>query len=674
MAGDPYKYFRVEARELLDVLGRGALDLEKAPPSADLMARLLRAAHTLKGAARVVKQGRIADHAHRLEDVFTGLRDQAVRPSREDINGVLGVLDEISACVATLDDDGRQPAAGAAPAAERQEPARFARLETADLNAVAHGVTEAQGQIGNLRQHFHEIRRIGRLVDLASVQLAQPRIEHAAATLEDVRIRVSALQRELSSAVDQIDRETHALADAAARLRLAPAAALFAFLERAARDVSVEVGKPVAFVAHGGEVRLDPEVLTMLQGALLQLVRNAVAHGIEPATTRRAAGKPMEGRVTVSVARRGSAITFTCADDGGGIDFAAVRRALETRGSRVLDDGLVDEARLVQRLLEGGITTSPRVSGVAGRGIGLDIVREAAERLGGRVALKTEAGQGTTIELAVPAVVASFEALLVEAGGTMAAVPLDAVTRTIRVTAGDIVETDAGQAVFAEGRTIQLRSLARILRPGQPQANAADNAPAFVVEAGGRGAAFSVDRVLGVATVVAQPMPALAPALEVIAGAALDATGAPRLVLDPNGLVASGEAIDARHGSEPPARKSILVVDDSLTTRMLEQSILESAGYDVALATSAEEGLEKARRGAYALFLVDVEMPGMDGFTFIEQVRADPLLRGIPAILVTSRASVDDRQRGREVGAQGYIVKSDFDQRALLEQIGALVR
>ena len=122
------------------------------------------------------------------------------------------------------------------------------------------------------------------------------------------------------------------------------------------------------------------------------------------------------------------------------------------------------------------------------------------------------------------------------------------------------------------------------------------------------------------------------------------------------------------------ARLPILVIDDSLTTRMLEQSILESAGYDVTLARSAEEALDQARAARFALFLVDVEMPGMDGFTFIEQVRADPLLRGTPSILVTSRASAADQQRGRDVGAAGYVVKDDFDQRALLERIRSLVR
>jgi two-component system chemotaxis sensor kinase CheA len=182
-----------------------------------------------------------------------------------------------------------------------------------------------------------------------------------------------------------------------------------------------------------------------------------------------------------------------------------------------------------------------------------------------------------------------------------------------------------------------------------------------------------VDRVVGTAAVVSRPFPQLAPVSAVVAGASLDASGHAQLLLDPDGLVSAAQRATVPASGAVARRRSILVIDDSLTTRMLEQSILESAGYDVALASSGEEALEKARRERYALFLVDVEMPGMDGFTFIERARSEPALQNTPAILVTSRSSADDQQRGLDVGAQGYIIKGDFDQGELLEHIRALV-
>ena len=186
-------------------------------------------------------------------------------------------------------------------------------------------------------------------------------------------------------------------------------------------------------------------------------------------------------------------------------------------------------------------------------------------------------------------------------------------------------------------------------------------------------AAIGVDKLLGAARAVVRPIPDLTPNKDMVSGVFLDSEGTPQIILDAEGLVdeilQSGVTWTATGG----AHEVILIVDDSLTTRMLEQSILETAGYEVALAQSAEQALEMAQGNRYALFLVDVEMPGMDGFSFIERIRADPTLRHIPAILVTSRSSPEDKQRGVDVGAQGYVVKSEFNQSDLLSLIRRLL-
>jgi two-component system chemotaxis sensor kinase CheA len=208
--------------------------------------------------------------------------------------------------------------------------------------------------------------------------------------------------------------------------------------------------------------------------------------------------------------------------------------------------------------------------------------------------------------------------------------------------------------------------------------SAARDWTAIIVAAGAGLAAIGVDRLLGIGRMVVRPLPDRMTASPIVAGASLDAEGNPQLVLDPDGLVAAAlgtpsAARGERDERDAPSRpRQILVVDDSLTTRMLEQSILESAGYDVDVALSGEEALECLSRNPYALMLVDVEMPGMDGFTLIERIRAEPSLRHIPAILVTSRDAAEDRRRGSEVGAQGYIVKSAFDQAELLTMIRSL--
>jgi two-component system, chemotaxis family, sensor kinase CheA len=692
MAADPYRYFRIEARELLEQMGQGALDLEKPAPSPDLVSRMLRLAHTLKGAARVVRQPQIAESAHQLEELFTAVRDSPDRPAREQIDRVLALLDAMSARLAALTPaaaPATAPASGPAPETHEPpapEPLEGFRPDAADMQAVVEGVAQAQTQLGVLRPRVEQADRIRHLIELVEDQLAairsrdtihagdRPALAKALSMVDELRGRFGALDRSVAYGIEQIDRELRLVADAAARLQLVPVSSVFRFLERAARDAAQALGTRIAFETSGGAVRVDADVLGIVRGALLQMVRNAVAHGIEPPDARRAAGKSDEGRVGIAVVRRGASIAFSCMDDGRGVDAAAVRRAIERRSGTSAAAAIPDDA-VIPMLLRGGLSTSASVTEVSGRGIGLDVARAAAERLGGALTMTSEPGRGTTIELMMPSSVASFSALLVEVGSVTAALPLDAVRHTMRVGADDIVPSPRGNSILHGGVCIPLRALMAGSANGGRAANGGAAYSAVVIESDGRSAAFAVDHVLGTASIVVRPLPDLAPAIPAVVGASLDAVGHPRIVLDPDALVADAALIPtaAATGTTAVERPRILVIDDSLTTRMLEQSILESAGYDVTLASSAEEGLEKARLGEFRLCLVDVEMPGMDGFTFIEQVRLDPALRQMPCILVTSRASAEDRQRGRDVGADGYVVKGDFDQRALLDRIRSLV-
>jgi two-component system chemotaxis sensor kinase CheA len=366
-------------------------------------------------------------------------------------------------------------------------------------------------------------------------------------------------------------------------------------------------------------------------------------------------------------------VSFACTDDGRGIDLEAVQRVAERKGLHLETGRKMPADALLQLLLKGGMSTSGAITDVSGRGIGLDVVREAAERLGGKAEVRTDAGKGTTIELLVPVSITSRQALTVEASGVAAAIPVDAIRGIVRLTPEAIMRTEQRRSVLFAGQAIPLTSLRHTV--ALRWASESSTKPSSVVVLEGRTglAAFCVDRILGIAHVVMRPLPEFAPAADVVAGVTLDAVGDPLLVLDPDSLVAGAQRAGAETLDPTPARLSVLVVDDSLTTRMLERSILESAGYDVGLAASGEEGLAKARGAGYALFLVDVDMPGMDGFTFIERIRADPDLRDTPSVLVTSRAAPADRQRGEDVGAQAYVVKSEFDQGVLLERIRTLV-
>src|SRR6266481_729830 len=684
---DRYKYFRIEARELLEGLNQGVLELERGSRGKDLVGRILRLAHTLKGASRVVKQPGIAELAHSIEDAFAACREKPDAVSQESINQVLGLLDTAAAQVAVLDVPGAE-GAGETSGRVVEEFSETVRVEIEEADRLLEGVSETAVQITALRREAGAIERARHLAgSLLDTLALRPGVEVngtglAAASMkarelaEELRSHLERLDRGLMAGIDQVEAEFTQVSDAANRLRLLPASTVFASLERAVRDAAQALQKNVLFESFGGNSRLDTHVLAALRDALLHVVRNAVAHGIESRPERIAAGKSVQGRVELRVERRGNSASFICRDDGRGIDVDAVRRVAVRRGlvapSNAASLGLEE---VVQIIMKGGVSTSSTVDEVSGRGIGLDVVRETAARLKGEVRVRSERGHGTSVEILVPVSLSSLTALQVDAGGMVVSLPLDAVQQIVRITDHDIVCSAEKESIVHHGKVIPFMTLTRALRMKTDDVERRRQAwSAIVLVASSGTAAIGVDRLLGASSLVVRPLPALVKAEPVVAGASLDAEGNPQLMLDPEGLVATsclGKGPVLERDSEK--RASVLVIDDSLTTRMLEQTILESAGYEVDLATSGEEALVKAREKQYGLFLVDVEMPGINGFEFVSRTQTDTVLRTVPSIMVTSFNAVEDRRRGEHAGARAYIAKGEFDQGHLLQTIRELI-
>lgn len=680
MVRDQYKYFRLEARELLDQLGKTTLEMEKNQADSHIQL-LLRLAHTLKGAARVVKQAEIADRAHMIEDILGPYRNNAERVPPESFPELLGHLDEIRRRVDFLSSPEsavlEAPASAAAPMIE--ENLKVVRADLSEMDTLLESVSETLALLNGLRPSVLTIEQTRRLADLLFEQVSPHeasgtgsgvRSRQNRKTVEELRRNLFRLEQAVGTAVDQVDRELRQLREAAEQLRLVPVSSVFMLLERTARDAAQTLSKRVAFQAEDGDLRLDAHVLSVIQPALVQIVRNAVAHGIENDADRKAKGKTAQGRVAIMIEQHGGNIVFVCQDDGRGVNFEALRRAAIRRGLPETQAVGLDSQGLTQLLLKGGVSTSESVTPIAGRGVGLDIVREAISRLGGTVAFHSDQS-GTRFELTVPTSLVSLDAIVLGAGELTVAIPLKAVRSSVRLAPDQISWGQSSASVMRDGVAYSFLPLTAALL-GEPASRdriwqgllVADSTGSVVVGA---------DRLVGTARLVIRPLPHAAQANEIVSGSWFDGEGDPQLVLDPSGLVAAARRIAVDGSAESSQACPVLIVDDSLTSRMLEQSILESAGFDVDTASSAEEGLEVAHRRRYALFLVDVEMPGMTGFDFVERVRADPGLRDIPAIMITSRSSPDDFARGKEVGAQGYMVKSEFDQVQLLSLIRSLV-
>jgi len=689
---DPLRYFRIEARELVDQLSQGVLDLERTPADPEPVRAMLRAAHTFKGAARVVRQTALADQAHAVEELLVPYRqgDEPVPP--QTVSGVMALVDRMAGAVDELSPatppGTAEPSTAQSAGAPGRAPAATlptVRADVRDVDELLDVVGEAHAQLAPLRRQVNAVERTRRSAELLADRL-RARAAHGSGELDRTpepsyamadRLagELGALARYLGDSVTYVQRELDEVRRHSERLRLAPASSIFGPLRRAVRDVADAEAKQVTFATDGGDLRLDPQVLTLVGNGLLHVVRNAVAHGIEPPAARLAAGKPAEGQVRLEVQRRGRHASFRCHDDGRGLDLAALRRAAEATGWQGTGVDEQDLPALVGLLLHGGISTAANVTVAAGRGIGLDVLRDISEQLGGEITVDTAPGLGTTVEVVVPLMVVSMQGLSVRVGSTSATIPLDAVRGCVRLDGAQTARAVTAGALTYDGHLVPYLPLADLLARSGP-AGGVSHTVAVLVADGELTVAIGAEELLGMSTLVARPLPDLAPAAPIVDSVTLDIEGVPRIVLDPQALVAAAASrtphADRSDRADADATRSILVVDDSLTTRMLERSILESAGYRVDVAASGEQGLSMAH-GGYALFLVDIDMPGIDGFTFVERVRADPDLAETPVVLVSSRNSPEDRRRGAQAGADGYMAKGEFDQGELLDRISRLV-
>jgi two-component system chemotaxis sensor kinase CheA len=693
----------VEARELLQGLAEGGLSAERGEGGVELVKRLLRLAHTLKGAARVVKLLDISELAHAMEDVLGPSRESGVVPPEAALT-LLAQIDQARARLAALDGMDAAPSARvevpspplSTAAPDRAPPLRRAISKPVEprgpsasaIETVRVDLLEADrllGQLVEARVRLTRVRdgagRIERLRDLAlagtralgrmrqgtSGSAASPsELAKLGATLEELLQVATEIGETTSTGLFEVKQALGTAHDLAAGMRLVSVRTLFPDLRRATYDAARELGRQVRFEGVGGSVRLDEPVLGPLREALLHAVRNAVSHGIEPPEERTLRGKPAEGQVVVTVELVGDHVRVCCRDDGRGVDLGSIRSALARHG--VLPEGPeLDENELLDCLLGAGVSTRLDVDAVAGRGVGLDVVREVARRLRGRATLRNTA-DGAELRIQAPVSLASLQVVGVTVGSVAAWVPVEAARGALRGQESEIDGSLGYASVPFGDRLVPLVPLATVLgldvAPVSPWS-------ALVVEGAEGLVAWRVDRLTGVQRIVARGLPEFMVAHRVVTAAALSATGEPTLVLDPRGSDAHRDSTP-REAPAAPRRQRVLVVDDSLTTRMLEQSILESAGYEVEGACSGEEGLEKALQGTFALAVVDIEMPGMNGFELVEAVRRDPTLRTLPIVMVSSRNAQSDFDRAKGAGANGYIVKGEFDQQRLLTVIASL--
>ena len=483
------------------------------------------------------------------------------------------------------------------------------------------------------------------------------------------------LARNLGDDARSLDGTTARLVEELRRLRMRPFADLAEALPRAVRDVAVSLGKTVVLVIEGQEIEGDRRVLDALREPLLHLVRNAIDHGIESPDARESGGKPATGTLRVVAALRGDRLTVKVSDDGAGLDIGAIRAVLRQRGREVPPE----DRNVARALFESGFSTRREATAFSGRGVGLDIVRNAVERLGGTVDVDWVRGKGTVFAIETPVSVATLRTLLVVAGGQTFALPTAFVQRLTRVPRASVRQLE-GHSVLVSGESpVPLVSLARLLGPPLVDRQADGDLTVVVLVAGARTLAVAVEDVLEEREIVIRPLDhAGADADAHFSGATLLDGKRVALVVNVASLAVTGARADrgASVSFGPAAvlrRHRVLVVDDSITTRTLEQSVLSAAGFDVVTAVDGADAWRMIEDAAPDLVITDVEMPRMDGLQLCERIRASVGHARLPVILVTSLDKPEQRARGLDAGADAYITKSSFDQDTLLSTVRQLL-
>jgi two-component system chemotaxis sensor kinase CheA len=624
---------------------------------------------------------RAASAARRIADAFPKLGEPGIDGARL----AAKLAGELVALRGALELGEGAPAAAAgapAPASEKSIRVLSSTLDSLARQLELLALAESRHQRRSREVEAAEVasRETIRLLENVTQRLREAgHTDRQAEVVEAVtRLRATAADLKRLAQDGRRDAEQQLLVGTVLRedlraLRMVPAALVLEPLRRTVREVAGRLGKDVELELIGASVRLDRRVVDELRDPLLHLVRNAVDHGMESPEVRRAAGKPVVGRITVRVEPRGSRVAFVVEDDGGGLDVKAIRASAVRRGivdaeaaQRLTD---ADAARLVFRQ---GLSTAKQVTEISGRGVGLDVVQDCLDRLQGSVDVSFQAGRGTRFELELPLTLAATAAILFRIGREVAALPADTVERVLLLAQGDI-GTVAGRPMVKVGEEqVPFATVAQILglAPGEGRRKAQ---PALVLAMAGQRVAVAVDDVLGQQDVVVSSLGSRAAKVTHLAGASALDDGRVVGVLSAGEIFRRAQPAGTTARAEGPQKTKIIVADDSLTTRAAMKAVLEIAGYAVLPAADGEEALALLREPNVRLIVSDVQMPRLDGLGLTRRVKADPRTRGTPVILVTSLDAAEDRAAGLEAGADGYLVKREVERGRLLELVRQLL-
>lgn len=716
--------FRAEAQDGLEAVTSRVLASGSARPSAEALTEMMRVTHTLKGAAGTVALPAMVDLAHRLESVLAALGREPSRWQPATGDQLVEITDGLRGYLEEGDEDAAAPTAariralidrivptrgarppGPPPGAERPvaptdrggddsgptptpivdpptegiaapDPKAYLRVEPRRIDDLMSSAgellfdrTRIERRVQLLRTLARDLARTRQTLHDALGAAGAPSRSILVATENDLAGQSAVLSQTTAHLLDEIEalrRTIGELQRGLVRIRMESARRLMAHAARTLRALRRATGARVELRTLGEETEFDKAVAEQLVDPVTQLLRNAVAHGVEPPEERAARGKPETAVITIRAHQDGNLLVLEVSDDGRGVDTAALRDRLVAAGQWSAPRAqLADDQEVLDALLGTGVSIRGDADELAGRGIGIGLVRETVARLGGEVTIASSPGRGTTFGLRLPLSTALAQAMLFKVGGQVYAIP------GVHVVETTSVESGALSAVVRHEELPVLR-LEHLLGHGSPS----ERRPGLVVSFAGKALICTVDRIVGSREVIIKPLgPLLAP-LTLYAGATISGSGKIQLILDPAQLVRraypgapEGELVDL--GSAPLVLAGrALVVDDSRAIREAMTSMLAREGWIVDVAEDGAHALALTRQSRYDLVVTDLEMPELDGFELIARLRRDARFEDTPIVIITSRSSPEYRRRARELGVRALVAKP-VTRRKLLEALAA---
>jgi chemosensory pili system protein ChpA (sensor histidine kinase/response regulator) len=499
--------------------------------------------------------------------------------------------------------------------------------------------------------------------------------------LTNVREYLDDLTRESDTLLLQQSRVNTELQQGLMQARMMPFTRLVPRMRRIVRQTAQEMGKKVELWVQGEQSEVDSAVVDRIIAPLEHLIRNAIAHGIEPPEAREAADKDPTGKLTLTVDRDGSDIVFRVKDDGAGIDVDKVRQKAIDRGL-LAPDAEVSEHDVLQFIFESGMSTAQQVTQISGRGVGMDVVISEVRQLGGTVEINSRKGFGASFYLRIPFTLAVNRALLVTMGEELFAIPLTSIEGIVRMRAEELQAYYAGETPHYthSGNDYQVRHLGALLGVASPALEAGqERIPVLLVRSGDQGIALHVDGLVGSREIVVKSVGPQLSTVRGLFGATILVDGRVALILDTNALARMGaqqEATASREVAtdeaiEGPRETTVMIVDDSITVRRVTARLLERHDFRVITAKDGVDALQVLQDEHPDIMLLDIEMPRMDGFELAQHIRGDQRLQGLPIIMITSRTGDKHRQRGFDIGVNRFLGKP-YQDAELLENIREL--